>query len=121
MTGVNFRPRLAARIPQTAAVLAATSCVPTSGSAHGTLAGHQILRGGPRHDGSAMSQCEGRQWMVDPECPWWAKVPPSRKPDRRNQARFEALNRAGSGWEIVRETLGLRDANLRGRSAEGLN
>ena len=21
-----------------------------------------------------MSQCEGRQWMVDPECPWWAKL-----------------------------------------------
>ena len=21
-----------------------------------------------------MSQYEGRQWMVDPECPWWAKL-----------------------------------------------
>ena len=21
-----------------------------------------------------MSQCEGRQWMVDPECPRWAKL-----------------------------------------------
>ena len=30
---------------------------------------------------------------------------PCRKPDRRDQACFEALNRAGSGWEIVRETL----------------
>jgi hypothetical protein len=18
--------------------------------------------------------CEGREWMVDPECPWWAKL-----------------------------------------------
>lgn len=33
------------------------------------------------------------------------QAPPCRKPDRRDQARFEALNRAGSGWEIVRETL----------------
>ena len=33
------------------------------------------------------------------------QAPPCRKPDRRDQARFEAINRAGSGWEIVRETL----------------
>ena len=33
------------------------------------------------------------------------QAPPCRKLDRRDQARFEALNRAGSGWEIVRETL----------------
>ena len=33
------------------------------------------------------------------------QAPPCRKPDRRDQARFEALNRAGGGWEIVRETL----------------
>ena len=33
------------------------------------------------------------------------QAPPCRQPDRRDQARFEALNRAGSGWEIVRETL----------------
>jgi hypothetical protein len=33
------------------------------------------------------------------------QAPPCRKPDRRVQARFEALNRAGSDWEIVRETL----------------
>ena len=52
-----------------------------------------------------MSQYEGRQWMVDPECPLVGQAPPCRKPDRRDQARFEALNRAGSGWEIVRETL----------------
>ena len=24
--------------------------------------------------GPAMSQCEGRLWLVDPECPWWAKL-----------------------------------------------
>jgi hypothetical protein len=33
------------------------------------------------------------------------QAPPCRKPDRREQARFEALNRAGGAWEIVRETL----------------
>ena len=45
--------------------------------------------------------------MVDPEMSLVGQAPPCRKPDRRDQARFEALNRAGSGWEIVRETLNL--------------
>jgi hypothetical protein len=24
--------------------------------------------------GASMSQYEGRQWMVDPECPWWVQL-----------------------------------------------
>jgi hypothetical protein len=45
-----------------------------SRSAHGTLAGHRILRGGPRHDGRRCVNTKvGSGWSI-PKCPWWAKL-----------------------------------------------
>jgi hypothetical protein len=46
----------------------------TRGSAHGTLAGHQLLRGGPGMMVGDESIRMSAQWMVDPECPWWAEL-----------------------------------------------
>jgi len=46
--------------------------------------------------------------MVDPECPWWAKLRRAESLIDAIRHAFEALNRAGSGWEIVRETQTLK-------------
>jgi hypothetical protein len=50
-----------------------------------------------------MTDDERRQWMVDPECPWWAKLRRAESLINEIEARFNTLNRAGSGWEIIRE------------------
>jgi hypothetical protein len=46
--------------------------------------------------------------MVDPECPWWAKLRRAERPDRGDQARLEALksrewlgDRSGDAEEAV--------------------
>jgi hypothetical protein len=45
-----------------------------------------------------MSQYEGRQWMVDPECPWWAKL-------RRAESLIDEI-RPLRGAQQSREWLG---------------
>jgi hypothetical protein len=46
-----------------------------------------------------MSQCEGRQWMVDPECPWWAKL-------RRAESLIDEIRQRFRGAQQSREWLG---------------
>jgi hypothetical protein len=46
-----------------------------------------------------MSQYEGRQWMVDPECPWWAKL-------RRAESLIDEIRPRFRGAQQSREWLG---------------
>ena len=42
--------------------------------------------------------------MVDPECPWWAKLRRADNLIAEIEVRLEVLNAAGCGWEILRAT-----------------
>jgi hypothetical protein len=57
-----------------------------------------------RHIDPAMIQNEQRPWMVDSECPWWAKLRRAEHLIDEIETRFRALNKSGVGWGIVRET-----------------
>jgi hypothetical protein len=39
--------------------------------------------------------CEGRQWMVDPECPWWARL-------RRAESLIDEIRHAYVGFVLNR-------------------
>ena len=51
-----------------------------------------------------MSQYEGRQWMVDPECPSWAKL-------RRAECLIDEIRQRFRGAQQSRERLGDRSGD----------
>ena len=50
-----------------------------------------------------MTHNEKRPWMVDPECPWWAKLRRAEHLIDKIETRYQALNRPGVAWAVVRE------------------
>jgi hypothetical protein len=52
-----------------------------------------------------MSQYEGRQWMVDPECPWWVQL--RRAESLIDQISGHQQERANSALEMVARAAGM--------------